>query len=80
MAKLKTNIKTMSVNKGISNHKNKKNVLINLVNSNKPDVLVISEANLEKEGETLDIDYPGFKVKSKFFGDDNPPNKVRSYL
>ena len=46
--------------------------MIDLISNNKPDVLVISEANLEREGETLDMDYPGYKVESKFLGDNNP--------
>ena len=31
--------------------------MINLVNTNNPDLLVISEANLENDNATLDIDY-----------------------
>ena len=46
--------------------------MIDLKGNNKPEILVISEANLEKEGETLDVDYPGYKVESKFLGSNNP--------
>ena len=44
--KTKSHLKYMAINKGNSNFKTNKNLMINLVNKRSPDVLVISEANL----------------------------------
>ena len=44
--------------------------MINLVKTNNPDLLVISEANLEHVNSTLDIDYKGYNLESKFLGND----------
>ena len=46
-AKNKSHIKMMIVNKGHSNYSTNKNILVNLVANDKPDILVILESNLE---------------------------------
>ena len=68
--KSKSHLKYMAINKGNSNFKTNKNLMINLVNTRSPDILVISEANLEVDNNTLDIDFKGYKVESKFLGEE----------
>ena len=66
--KQKCHIKTLIVNKGSSNYSTNKNVLINLVETEKPDIMIVSEANLEIDNKTLDIDFKNHKVESKYLG------------
>ena len=68
--KTKSHLKYMAINKGNSNFKTNKNLMINLVNKRSPDILVISEANLEADNNTLDIYFKGYKVESKFLGEE----------
>ena len=70
VSKTKSHLKYMAINKGNSNFRTNKNLMINLVNSRSPDILVISEANLEYDNNTLDIDFRGYKVESKFLGEE----------
>ena len=51
--KTKNHIKAMAINKGSSNLNTYKNLMINTINSNRPDVLVVSEANLKKTMKPL---------------------------
>ena len=66
---VKSHIKAVQINKGNSNFRTKKNLIQNLVNVEKPDVLVISEANFESDNKTMHIDFKGYNVESKFLGD-----------
>ena len=59
-------MKVLIVNKGNSNYKTNKNVMINIVETNKLDIMVVSEANLERDNKTLDIDFENHTVESKF--------------
>ena len=42
--------------------------MINLVDSDRPDLLVVSEANLELNNNTIKNDFPDYTVESKFLG------------
>ena len=42
--------------------------MMNLVEKVRSDVMVVSEANLEKDNKTQDIDYRKYLVESNFLG------------
>ena len=66
--KNKTHLKLLIVNKGNSNYSTNKNIMINLVETEQPDIMVVSEANLERNNKNLDIDFKNYDVESKFLG------------
>ena len=69
--KNKTHLKLLIVNKGNSNYCTNKNIMINLVETEQPDIMVVSEANLERENNNLDIDFKKYNVESKFLGNNS---------
>ena len=43
--------------------------MINMMNEERPDICVISEANLVKDNDSQDTEFREHVIESKFFGD-----------
>ena len=66
--KTRSHLKTMTIKKGNSNLNTNKNLMINMINKNNPDILVITEVKVEHDNKTLKIDYKGYNIESKILG------------
>ena len=45
--------------------------MINLVDEEKPDIMAVSKANLERDYKSLDIDFKEYEIESKFIANNN---------
>ena len=70
-AKLKTHLKTVTINKGSSNFETNKNAMLNIIENEAPDICVVTEANLEKDNPHVNTDFNQYEIESKYIRDNN---------
>ena len=66
MMQQKKHLKVLQLNKGSSNIDKHKIVIKNNILRSQADIIVLSEAQVGKDPNTLDTDYPEYNVELKF--------------
>ena len=67
-AKIRSHLKIQQINKGHSNFSTKLNNILSLIEKEKPDILTISEANIEVDHPSLMNNLSGYNAELKILG------------
>ena len=69
--KIKSHFKIAHINKGNSNFPTKLNNILNLIEDDRPDILMISEANMESNEPSVKNHLKGYNIEKKLLGNQN---------
>ena len=66
---VKSHLKIAQINKGNSNFRTKLNNILSLIEKEKPDILVVSEANMEENDPCIRNHLKGYNIEMKLLGE-----------